>query len=262
MFRVLVVDDDPPIRRMLERTFVVEGYRVEVAADADRIAVVQPRVDAGPGSAHQEEALAVAQHEHPSGAGDDRRIVSREEEGDPGLGVQAAHEIENFRRGVRIEARGRLVREEWCRQAEEKGCHIYVPSGAIAGLDGIKSASIGRIESAMLTSRKPVAALRGSKYVVDRGLQLDSFKQETVIFEGLAEEAAHAFPTKYHDKMSGALSTRTCLSLDVTKKRTTDDGVRISTQGDELADRYRTKHSHGMRLAALQRNTDTPRWKP
>jgi aspartate dehydrogenase len=90
---------------------------------------------------------------------------------------------------------GLLGREEWFRQAEEKGCRIYVPSGAIAGLDGIKSASIGRIESATLTSRKPIAALRGSKYVVDRGLQLDSFKQETVIFEGLAEEAAHAFPT-------------------------------------------------------------------
>lgn len=89
---------------------------------------------------------------------------------------------------------GLLGREEWFRRADEKGCRIYVPSGAIAGLDGIKSASIGRIESAMLTSRKPIAALRGSKYVVDRGLQLDSFKEETVIFEGLAEEAARAFP--------------------------------------------------------------------
>jgi two-component system response regulator MprA len=33
VFSVLVVDDDPPIRRMLERTFAAEGYRVEVAAD-------------------------------------------------------------------------------------------------------------------------------------------------------------------------------------------------------------------------------------
>lgn len=89
---------------------------------------------------------------------------------------------------------GLLGREEWFRQADAKGCRIYVPSGAIAGLDGIKSASIGRIDSAMLTSRKPIAALQGSEYVVDRGLQLDSFKEETVIFEGLAEEAAHAFP--------------------------------------------------------------------
>ncbi len=89
---------------------------------------------------------------------------------------------------------GLLGREEWFRQAREKGCRIYVPSGAIAGLDGIKSASIGRIESALLTSRKPVAALKGSKYVIERDLPLDTFKEDTVIFEGLAEEAARAFP--------------------------------------------------------------------
>ncbi len=33
MFTVLVADDDPPIRRMLERTFAAEGYRVEAVAD-------------------------------------------------------------------------------------------------------------------------------------------------------------------------------------------------------------------------------------
>lgn len=90
---------------------------------------------------------------------------------------------------------GLLGHEEWFRQAEEKRCRIYVPSGAIAGLDGIKSAGMGRIQSAMLTSRKPIAALRGTKYVVEQGVQLDDLKEETVIFEGTAEEAARAFPT-------------------------------------------------------------------
>jgi two-component system, OmpR family, response regulator MprA len=33
MTRVLVVDDDPPLRRMLERTLLAEGYEVTVAAD-------------------------------------------------------------------------------------------------------------------------------------------------------------------------------------------------------------------------------------
>lgn len=89
---------------------------------------------------------------------------------------------------------GLLGHQDWFRQADEKGCRIYVPSGAIAGLDGIKSASIGRIEAAELTSRKPVAALRGSKYVVERGIQLEDLKEDTVIFEGPAEEAARAFP--------------------------------------------------------------------
>lgn len=90
---------------------------------------------------------------------------------------------------------GLLGHEDWFCQAKEKGCRIYVPSGAIAGLDGIKSASVGRIESAVLTSRKPLGALKGTKFVVDRNVPLDTFTEETVIFEGSAEEAARAFPT-------------------------------------------------------------------
>jgi aspartate dehydrogenase len=90
---------------------------------------------------------------------------------------------------------GLLGHDDWFREAAERNCRIYVPSGAIAGLDGIKSASVGRLNSAMLTSRKPVAALKGTKYVVDKNLPVDSFKEETVIFEGSAEEAARAFPT-------------------------------------------------------------------
>ena len=45
MFSVLLVDDDPPIRRMLERTFVAEGYRVEAAADGgEALAAVERAV--------------------------------------------------------------------------------------------------------------------------------------------------------------------------------------------------------------------------
>jgi aspartate dehydrogenase len=90
---------------------------------------------------------------------------------------------------------GLLGHEEWFRQAAESGCRIHVPSGAIAGLDGLKSARVGRLDLVTLTSRKPIAALRGAKYVVENGIDLDSFKEETVIFEGSPEEACRAFPT-------------------------------------------------------------------
>ncbi len=53
---------------------------------------------------------------------------------------------------------------------------------------------MGRIAQVLLTSRKPVAALRGSKYVMERNLALDSLEEDTVIFEGLAEDAARGFP--------------------------------------------------------------------
>ena len=90
---------------------------------------------------------------------------------------------------------GLLGHDEWFRLAEERGCRIHVPSGAIAGLDGLKAACRGRVDLVTLTSRKPVTALRGTKYVVERGIDLDAFKTETVIFDGPPEEACRAFPT-------------------------------------------------------------------
>jgi len=90
---------------------------------------------------------------------------------------------------------GLLGHREWFDRASEKGCRIYVPSGAIAGLDGIKAASMGRVDSALLTSRKPVATLKASPYVVSRGIKIHQWKKETLLFEGSAEEAAQAFPS-------------------------------------------------------------------
>jgi two-component system OmpR family response regulator len=40
---ILVVDDDPPIRRMLQRTLAAEGYAVEVSADGGAALVVIER---------------------------------------------------------------------------------------------------------------------------------------------------------------------------------------------------------------------------
>jgi two-component system response regulator MprA len=41
--RVLVVDDDPPLRRMLERTLAAEGFEVSVAADGGTALVAAER---------------------------------------------------------------------------------------------------------------------------------------------------------------------------------------------------------------------------
>ena len=90
---------------------------------------------------------------------------------------------------------GLLGREEWFREAARK--RIAGSMFRRARLRGSMESSprpSGASKSRDLTSRKPMAALAGSKYVVERGLQLDGFKEETVIFEGTAEEAARAFP--------------------------------------------------------------------
>ena len=54
---------------------------------------------------------------------------------------------------------------------------------------------MGRLSLVILTSRKPIAALRGAKYVNERRIDLDKLKEETLLFEGSPEDACRAFPT-------------------------------------------------------------------
>src|SRR5262245_17790047 len=57
---------------------------------------------------------------------------------------------------------GLLGREDWVRLAEARGCRLHVPSGAIAGLDGVKGARMGTITSVTMESRKPPRGLAGA----------------------------------------------------------------------------------------------------
>ena len=69
-----------------------------------------------------------------------------------------------------------------------------MPSGAIAGLDGVKGACLGAITSVTMETRKPPAGLAGAPWVVERRIDLAAIREETLIFEGPATEACRAFP--------------------------------------------------------------------
>lgn len=89
---------------------------------------------------------------------------------------------------------GLLGREDLLGRAEAAGVKVYLPSGAICGIDALKSASTGRIDSVTITTRKNPRGLKGAPYVTEKGIDLDSLKKETVIFEGSANEAVKGFP--------------------------------------------------------------------
>ncbi|MBN2331005.1 MAG: aspartate dehydrogenase [Candidatus Aenigmarchaeota archaeon] len=80
------------------------------------------------------------------------------------------------------------------RKAEEKGRTIHLPSGAVAGLDGIKSAAMGETESVTLTTRKPPKGLLGAPGLALLDVGLGGIRKPTVVFEGTADEAARLFP--------------------------------------------------------------------
>lgn len=79
-------------------------------------------------------------------------------------------------------------------RARESGIQIHLPSGALCGLDGLRSAMEAGLHRVTLTTRKPVAGLEGAPYLIENGIQLEDLKEPLVVFEGNASEAVKAFP--------------------------------------------------------------------
>lgn len=97
-------------------------------------------------------------------------------------------------RDVMVMSVGGLVENGIFDLANEKRCHIYVPSGAICGLDGVKSALCGRIFRVTLTTLKPPEGFQNAPYVLENKIDLSSIDEETVLFEGSARQAIRGFP--------------------------------------------------------------------
>jgi aspartate dehydrogenase len=70
---------------------------------------------------------------------------------------------------------------------------IFLPSGAIAGLDGIKSVK-DELESVSITTTKHPRSLKGARFFENSEISLDSIDSPTIIFEGSAKEAVSLFP--------------------------------------------------------------------
>ncbi|MHC1605428.1 MAG: aspartate dehydrogenase [Candidatus Methanofastidiosia archaeon] len=73
-------------------------------------------------------------------------------------------------------------REKLFDTARKNDARIYIPSGAIGGLDAVASASIGKIDEITLNTIKPPESL---------GLKI---KERQIIFEGSPTEAIKRFP--------------------------------------------------------------------
>lgn len=76
--------------------------------------------------------------------------------------------------------------------AVQHGRRIYVPSGAIGGLDALSAAAIDQIDEVVLTTTKPPAGLQG--VALDREIDLMALTEPTCIYEGPAVEAVKRFP--------------------------------------------------------------------
>jgi len=97
-----------------------------------------------------------------------------------------------------------LDHPEIMEQSRRAGRRLYIPSGAIAGLDGIKSACVGKIDHVTITTRKPPRGLEAAPYLVQNGISLAGLVKEKEVFSGTAREACRGFPSNVN--VSAAVS--------------------------------------------------------
>ena len=96
---------------------------------------------------------------------------------------------------------------------------VYLPSGAIAGLDAIKSVK-DELESLILVTTKNPKSLKDAKFFETSDINLDKIKEPTTIFEGNAEDAVKLFPANIN---VAALLSLTGLGNKKTKVRIVAD---------------------------------------
>jgi aspartate dehydrogenase len=89
---------------------------------------------------------------------------------------------------------GLMKHPELYQRAQDSGIQVHLPSGALCGLDGIRSAMEAGLHTVTLTTRKPPAGLEGAPYLVENGINVQDLTEPMLVFEGTALEAVEAFP--------------------------------------------------------------------
>jgi dTDP-4-amino-4,6-dideoxygalactose transaminase len=116
---------------------------------------------------------------------------------------------------------------------------------------------VQQIEAAITPRTKAIIPV----HVGGQAADLDSVQQIADQY-GLTviEDAAHALPTRYKDRLIGSISDFTTFSFYATKTLATGEGGMITTNNDEWADRCRVMSLHGISKDAWKRYTSEGSW--
>ncbi len=115
--------------------------------------------------------------------------------------------------------------------AEKKKGSLIIPTGAIAGLDAIRSVRRNLSELSITTTKNP-SALRGAPFFKDSQIKLELIREKTVLFEGSAAEAISKFPANVNVAVTLALAG---LGLHKTRVRIVVDPEIIVNQHEIFA---------------------------
>ena len=78
--------------------------------------------------------------------------------------------------------------------AQKCNARIFIPSGAISGVDALKAARLKGIKKVTLTTRKNPLAFKGVEYLSRKKINLEEIRKDTILFSGSALKAIKYFP--------------------------------------------------------------------
>lgn len=155
--------------------------------------------------------------------------------------IKYAEDILNAGKDLIIMSIGCLYDEHFKKKLEKialkNDCKIYIPSGAVCGIDGVLSASIDTIDEVTLVTTKPPSSLN------------KKYSKRTIVFKGNASEAVKKFPENINVAASLSIAG---VGFDKTKVEIVADPVTTRNSHKILA------HGRFGRLRAEVENMPNP----
>lgn len=130
--------------------------------------------------------------------------------------VQIIEKIIRAKKSVLAMSVGKLLNAHHLYNLARKNkCYILLPSGAIAGVDAIKAASMANIKRISLTTRKPLKGFKTNSYLQSINTDLSKITKETVIFDGTVQQAVKFFPQNINVAATIALASQAPKKLHI-----------------------------------------------
>lgn len=99
---------------------------------------------------------------------------------------------------IMIMSVGSLVDDDFRSMIFEKAkvseAKVYIPTGALCGTDGLRSASVDELDEVELITVKGPKSLLGIEYMLTKGIDVEKITERTVIYTGYARDAVKLFP--------------------------------------------------------------------
>ena len=159
-----------------------------------------------------------------------------------------------FKKKMLVMTVGALLRIPNALTKLQKGI-LYVPSGALAGVDALLAAHQGKITKVRLTTRKPLASLKDAPFFKKSKWADKVIRKPTVIFDGSAHVATQCFPQNINVaatlSLAGIGSQKTKVRIITSPRYKTNSHEieiegsfgRIKTLTDNIPSKYNPKTS-------------------